>query len=828
MTARTDVLRDGVDEAIEGACRSIAPNWPLDRQIAVNPYWGRTAEPFDRALTRLHRQLQAAPTMEAQYYLKIWESGVIQPQHVRNAAREAGLYFGTDAFVDALRRKYSIEPALPLLSDCVDAERDLRHAPAWREAITQQVSQHCAAYFDRDQADWHLRSETGLYASWRAAICHDHSIALQMHAPRVRLNAQELPLDAKAAIRWALRALAIPAASWQELLEVCLLRINGWAAWCAYLRWEAELAASSDDHIVDLLAIRLAWECLLDEGRRDTASRWNTWQQQWATRIAHEVGASTPVTLLWQRAHEIAYQDRLFSQLTRARPGSSDTDTANPGVRAHVVFCIDVRSERFRRALEALDPDIATKGFAGFFGLPIRYTPLGTRASRPQLPGLLAPALEVTETSGQPDLDTSIIDRRTRRLSRGRSLEPFQRLPSAAFSLVESLGLTYAGKLLAASFSRNAPTVETHGLSTAELTQLRPDLTLRNPGAPAQRIDLAESILRAMSLTSGFARLLVLIGHGSHSANNPHAAGLDCGACGGQTGAINARVLARLLNDPLVRQGLRARGIDIPETTVAIAALHNTTTDEVDLFDRTDAPSTHDTDIERLKESLLAAGAGTRAERADALGLVALRKDPLALQRSIRHRAHDWAQTRPEWGLADNAAFIVAPREGTREIDLQGRSFLHDYRWQDDADGRVLELIMTAPMIVTHWINLQYYASTVAPHHFGSGNKILHNVVGGRIGVFEGNSGDLRIGLPQQSVHDGSRWMHTPLRLTVAIQAPRAMIERVLHAHPQVRALLDHEWLYVFRWDGQDIERYQQGHWQPWTAAESLPGSAAA
>jgi uncharacterized protein YbcC (UPF0753/DUF2309 family) len=185
------------------------------------------------------------------------------------------------------------------------------------------------------------------------------------------------------------------------------------------------------------------------------------------------------------------------------------------------------------------------------------------------------------------------------------------------------------------------------------------------------------------------------------------------------------------------------------------------------------------------------------------------------LQRAIRERTQDWAQVRPEWGLANNAAFIVAPREHCRHLNLLGRSFLHEYRHEEDDGFRVLELIMTAPMVVTHWINFQYYASTVDNDRYGSGNKVLHNVVGGHLGVFEGNGGDLRIGLPMQSLHDGHRWVHTPLRLSVFIEAPRSAIDAVLEKHAHVRSLVTRGWLSLFQLDDEQRAVYARraGRW---------------
>jgi uncharacterized protein YbcC (UPF0753/DUF2309 family) len=172
---------------------------------------------------------------------------------------------------------------------------------------------------------------------------------------------------------------------------------------------------------------------------------------------------------------------------------------------------------------------------------------------------------------------------------------------------------------------------------------------------------------------------------------------------------------------------------------------------------------------------------------------------------------------RPEWGLAGCAAFVVAPRSRSQHMNLGGRSFLHDYRWERDPGFKVLELIMTAPMVVTNWINMQYYASTVDNKLYGSGDKVLHNVVGGNVGVFEGNGGDLRIGLPMQSIHDGEHFVHTPLRLSVFIEAPRQEIDAIIGQHAVVKRLIDNEWLHLFHIEpaGTTVSRYRPGGaWQ--------------
>jgi uncharacterized protein YbcC (UPF0753/DUF2309 family) len=290
--------------------------------------------------------------------------------------------------------------------------------------------------------------------------------------------------------------------------------------------------------------------------------------------------------------------------------------------------------------------------------------------------------------------------------------------------------------------------------------------------------------------------------------NNPHATALDCGACGGHTGEANARVAAAILNDRQVRAGLGVRGIEVPDDTWFLGCLHDTTTDDIAIFDEARAPASHKADLAQARIWLAQATTLSRLERTT---LLRIPPGPDAEARVIA-RSRDWAQVRPEWGLAGNAAFIAAPRSRTRGIDLGGRAFLHDYDWQNDQGFGVLELILTAPMVVASWINLQYYGSTVNNRAFGAGNKVLHNVTG-TIGVLEGNAGDLKIGLPWQSVHDGQRFVHEPLRLNVIVEAPRDAINAVIEKSEALRLLVDNRWVHLFAMaaDGNVSHRYAHG-----------------
>jgi uncharacterized protein YbcC (UPF0753/DUF2309 family) len=783
-------------EAVERACARIAPTWPLDRFIAVNPFWPLTHKPLPEVAGDLAALSGGCLLMPREWYAEEWRAGRLRSEHLAEAIEESG----ADVTEDDLIASFWIgEPTLsrrPLVVDVMEKLVHREHELTWRDFVMERLSRFCAAYFDDGQGQISGAREGGLYPSWRTQARTDQLPHLFMGLAGYRPTAKSLPTTADEMIARGVTDLGVPVSQLERYLSALLLDVNGWASWCAYLSWTARQAGGHDDHLRELLAIRLAWEWLLfrssDEAVR---AEWRFAMASWSA-IDRAAQLARSHDWILQRAVEIALLSQVRPKLSE---GFGATRPATPTLQA--AFCLDVRSEIFRRALEAQGEGIQTLGVAGFFGLPIEYAPLAADDARPQLPGILVPKYRVTDTDAPHGLEET----RRARLDAAYAWKAFKSSSLSSFAFVDAMGPFFARNLFRDSLGKDehrSDHSERAGLTEVEDRTRKPRLTSRVDGsrpAAEERRGIAEGLLRSIGLTRNFARIVLLVGHGSETKNNAHAAGLDCGACCGQPGDVNARAAAALLNDGEIRAGLVSRGIEIPATTLFVGALHNTTTDEVTLFDESADSAVHQRHLAEVRVVLDRASGATRRARAPRLGLGALSE--AKLHAAVVKRARNWAEVRPEWGLAGNAVFIVAPRERSRHVDLEGRAFLHDYRFEDDSDHAILEAIMTGPLVVAHWINFQYYASTVDNTRYGCGNKVLHNVVGGHLGVFEGNGGDLRIGLSLQSLHDGERWVHTPLRLAAFIEASRPAIDRVLEKHPKVSELVANEWLHLFQLD---------------------------
>lgn len=322
------------------------------------------------------------------------------------------------------------------------------------------------------------------------------------------------------------------------------------------------------------------------------------------------------------------------------------------------------------------------------------------------------------------------------------------------------------------------------------------------------------SALSSIGLVKDMSRFILVVGHGSQSDNNPYESALDCGACGGDHGLVNARILALMANKPGVRKRMREQGIEIPDDAWFVPAMHNTTTDELTLHDLELLPSTHLIYLDRLRNALLAASRLCAQERMLDLSDDHRKLEPIAAYHNVQRNSLDWSQVRPEWGLSGNAYFIIGRRCMTQSQVLDGRAFLHSYDYSVDKRHRLLESILTGPLVVGQWINMEHYFSTVDNERFGSGSKVYHNVAG-RFGVMTGNLGDLRTGLPSQTVLKEGRPYHQPIRLITVIEAPFEHAKTAIYNVVSVKQLVRNGWIRVLIIDPEtgNIHSYEDGDW---------------
>ena len=620
---------------------------------------------------------------------------------------------------------------------------------------------------------------------------------------------------------------------------------------------------------------------------------------------------------VWLKALEASYQKRLLNQMRTSSQSPTDggNPVASPRPYSQSVYCIDVRSEPFRRHLESTGAN-ETYGFAGFFAAFIRYRAWGREHDTEQFPVIMRAKNEVREIP-RSYLDHRVSKHKARAkwVRAGHTLlHDLKENVVTPYVMVESVGWFYSlpifGKTLVPSLYRRwtgwlsrlfvpsiattltvdklppAETVEmlateqqalvrkalqeetglrsSHitpalveavreralggpsdpgpplieaatqaGLSVETLNKFietlrrQYDLNARSASRQKERITrtgftleeqmlTADTALRMMGLTKNFARLVLFCAHGSTSDNNPYESALDCGACGGNEGKPNARVLAMMANNQKVRERLAKNGIEIPHDTHFLAGQMDTTTDEVHLFDLEDVPPTHRADLARLQGDLKKASALTSQERCTRFpDIQRTVEEPKAITH-VGRRSADWSQVRPEWGLSGNTAFVIGRRELTKGLDLAGRVFLHSYDYREDPTNRLLEVLLTAPQVVAQWINMEHYFSTVDNDVYGSGSKVYHNVVG-RLGIMSGPWSDLRLGLARQTVMNGDMPYHEPMRLLTIIEAPRDRIEKLIARHEVLRHYYHNEWVHLVAIDPEDQVWYRyrtSGEWR--------------
>ncbi|RMB60074.1 putative inorganic carbon transporter subunit DabA [Tessaracoccus antarcticus] len=785
-----------VQALIRTAGAVVSPAWPLRELVAANPLAGLTVLPFDEAVTIMEGVHGARMHLPLHSYLDLLDSGRIT---------EHGLSAALDEYPTAAKTGRGISDVSGFVRRCREAAdapttphvsvgrrfsevgtRPRRRVVGLDVPLSEVVDDHAAWWTQRAWARVG-DVERGPWSLWREAAVrpvYDRVIGVR----GASAWAAGLPQDPAAAIGELLRRVNVES----RLGYVCALLASG-PGWASHAQWRGR-QHDTEVPLLEVVALRMTLDMLAALSVGGGAFT--------------DVVATTPMVTegsmpwrperVWQRAWEIGIHERMLASIVH---GASEASIPTEAPTADLVLCIDVRSERLRRSLEEATA-IRTHGFAGFFGAAIRVQDSAGRGFD-QCPALIRPSA-VVPTGRRP---------LTLRQLAHRGVTGATSTPLLALLVAEAAGAlsglaSLASAQLPAQWRRQSerwvwggrvwdqvrlPRVAPAGLRDG--AQVGPTLE--------EKAGIAAGMLRAIGLVQGFAPLLVVCGHEAAVANNAFAAAYDCGACGGNSGRINAQVVASMLNEPAVRERLVEQGITIPTGTLAIAAVHNTTTDVLELDASSPGWESHRAELELLQYQARPAGQRSVAQRMAFLPSRPGDSRSRTAQENAARRSADWSEPMPEWGLAGNLAMVVGPRRMTAGLDLAGRVFLQSYdATLDTPEHGILEQILTAPVVVGQWINAQYYFSTIAPETFGAGDKTTHNVVGD-VGVITGSHGDLRTGLPWQSLSpvdlrtDPLAARHEPARLMVVVAAAPEAVAAVLRRQPDLYGLLTNRWLRI-------------------------------
>ncbi|MCB0405597.1 MAG: DUF2309 domain-containing protein [Bdellovibrionales bacterium] len=493
---------------------------------------------------------------------------------------------------------------------------------------------------------------------------------------------------------------------------------------------------------------------------------------------------------IWHEALEWSYYEDLLKALQQTGRMGNRTPK-QPKMQAF--FCIDDRETSLRRYLEEESDKFETWGVAGFFGVDWLFQSAASGVPTKLCPAPVKPKHLVREVR---KVDASDVFRKPKPLQL-LHLTPSNTL-FRGWLITQVLGLWHALRLAWQVFLPSQSRATDQSLSQieplGELQLLREGDQQTEDGlylgySMGEMVERVEGVLKSTGCTKDFSDLMVFVSHGASSVNNPYFAAYDCGACSGRPGAANARAIAWMANHPTVREGLRARGIDIPDSCRFLGAFHDTTRDEVTYFNAEELSASHREsflEFSQIMETALQRNARERCRRFD---MVSKDFSPAAANVHVKQRATSIFEPRPELNHATNASCVVARRDLSRGLFLDRRAFLNSYDPATDPSGNILQGILGAVIPVCGGINLEYLFSRIDSTVYGAGTKLPHNVMG-LIGVANGTEGDLLTGLPTQMTE-----LHDPVRILIVVEQKPELVLQVLGRNPNLMEWVKNEWV---------------------------------
>ncbi len=508
------------------------------------------------------------------------------------------------------------------------------------------------------------------------------------------------------------------------------------------------------------------------------------------------------VLSLWQEAFEWSYYDQVLKGLQMEK-----IDSIKPHQKSfQAMFCIDDRECSFRRHLENLDPACETFGTPGFFSVEFFYQPVGGKFYTKLCPAPVTPKYLIKEEGSEKKLGKDV----------HFSKHSYNFYTGWLFS--QTIGFWSAAKLFVSLFKPSMSPATASSLKHVDkFSTIRVDYQAMENGLQIgfQFEEMAvrvESLLKSIGLVENFAPIVYVIGHGASSVNNPHYAAYDCGACSGRAGSVNARVISQMANKPEVRAILREKGIHIPESTVFVGGLRDTTRDDVVFYDEEIAYADYKimhTDHVKLFAKALDNNAKERSRRFESIDTSAKASE---IHEKIRTRSVSIFEPRPELNHATNALCIVGRRELSKGVFLDRRSFLNSFDYRVDPDGTFLFNILKAAAPVCGGINLEYYFSRVDGEKLGAGTKLPHNVMG-LFGVANGIDGDLRPGLPAQMTE-----VHDPVRLLLIVEHFPEVVLKTIQKAEETYEWFINDWvkLVSIHPESKELQVFEGGNFRPY------------